>query len=132
MKVDLNSQTATIRKLNPHLYAPPVEERPLSGAEAREERLHEKIMVWCDQQWPRWKYVHSRMDRKTTTETGVADFVVFAPGGRVIVVECKARGRKLSKEQRDWSHEMFRLDHTVHLVYSLDEWVQITVVAQTP
>ena len=42
-----------------------------------ESQLHLDIIKWCDGQWPKWKYVHARMDRPSTLDLGVADFTMF-------------------------------------------------------
>lgn len=91
-----------------------------------EGKLHNQIAQWCDSQWPRWKYRHARMDKRTTEEEGVEDFTIFAPNGRTIHVECKAKGRKLSEEQTIWKHELARLGHEVHVVYSMEEFLNVT------
>lgn len=82
-------------------------------------------MDYCDAQWPRWKYIHSRMDKSTRNEPGVPDFTIFLPENKKLVIEAKRPGEKLSPAQRDWHAEMDRLDHTVHLVYSFDDFLSI-------
>jgi hypothetical protein len=88
--------------------------------------LHEQIIKHCNEQWPRWKFRHSRTDKKTHEELGVEDFTVFLPMGRTLHVECKAKGGKLSIDQAGWINEMSKLGHTVHVVQSLDEFIQLT------
>lgn len=88
--------------------------------------LHEEIMEHCDSQWPRWKYIHSRTDLKSTVAVGSQDFTVFLPNGRVLCVEAKAKNGKLSNEQLGWAHEMRLLGHTVHVVYNLEQFVELT------
>ncbi len=88
----------------------------------RERDLHEEIIRWCDSQWPRVKFVHSRMDRPTGMESGIADFILFLPSGRTICVEAKAKGGKLSNEQMAWHKEMAMLGHHVLVVYSIEEF----------
>ena len=64
--------------------------------------LHEPFAKWCDVH--QLLYVHSRSDRATTNECGVADFVVMHLG-MAALVEFKAHEnpeKKLSKAQRDW------------------------------
>ena len=101
------------------------------GETEREGKLHDKISAWCDSQWPRWKYVHSRMDQPTTTAKGVPDFVILAPAGRLLLIECKARDGKCSTEQLGWHKEAEMLGHTVHIVRSLEEFIALTQ-QQTP
>lgn len=87
--------------------------------------LHEQIMQHCNSQWPRWKYIHSRTDQKSTVEVGSHDFTVFIPGGKTLCVECKAKGGKFSNEQLAWAHEMKALGHSVYGVYSLNQFLEL-------
>ena len=87
--------------------------------------LHDEIIKWCLGQWPRCKYIHSRMDRRPTIEAGTADFIIFLPKGRVICVECKTRTGKQSKEQLVWAAEMKQLDHKVHVVRSFEDFLKL-------
>ena len=95
------------------------------NAVERESKLHEEIMRHCDHQWPRWKYIHCRMDRESTIAVGAPDFVIALPGGRVIWIECKAKDGKRSVEQLAWATQMEMLGHTVHLVRSFEEFLEL-------
>jgi hypothetical protein len=89
-----------------------------------EKELHRKIMDYCNAQWPRWKYVHSRMDRATSKDqAGVSDFVIFLPQAYVLVVEAKRPGEKPTLAQRDWHAEMARLGHEVNIVHDIREFL---------
>lgn len=95
-----------------------------------ERKLHEDIMAHCDKQWPRWKYVHARMDKPSTIAVGAPDFVIFTPGNeemhpRVFAIECKRGGKKPTPEQLAWHKEMEMLGHRVHVVYSMEEFLEI-------
>jgi len=87
--------------------------------------LHEQIMDYCNAQWPRWKFIHSRTDQKSTVEVGAPDFVLFLPGGRTVLIECKAKGGKLSNEQLAWAKELSLLGHYVEVVFSLEEFKRV-------
>jgi hypothetical protein len=89
---------------------------------ALEKDLHQDIMDYCDQKWPRWKFVHSRTDKRTRNEAGVPDFIILMPGRHVLLVECKRPGEKVSPAQRDWHAEAAKEDHEVHIVHSMDEF----------
>ncbi len=82
----------------------------------RESKLHKAIMEWCDKQWPRWKYVHSRTDTRSTVAVGVADLIIFGPHPLCILAECKTASGKLSEAQQIWITEMRQLDWEVHIV----------------
>lgn len=103
----------------------------LSKAVEREAELHNQIIAWCDSRWPRWKYIHSRMDKKATTAPGTPDFVIFAPHGQTYCFECKAKGGKRSQEQTIWAHEMASLGHPTFLIFSLEEFINLVTPLQT-
>ena len=105
---------------------PPSPEGPARSGCDREGKLHQQIIDWCDRQWPRWKYVHSRFGVKSTLDEGVCDFAIAAPGGRTFYIECKTKDGKLDPAQRDWIAEMNRLGHNVHTVRSMDEFLNLT------
>lgn len=94
-------------------------------AETRERDLHEAIIQYCNSQWPRWKFVHSRMDKRSTVDVGSHDFTIFLPKSRIICVECKTKTGKLSREQSGWEKEMEMLEHRVHVVRSFDEFLSL-------
>lgn len=89
----------------------------------REGDLHDQIINWCDSQWPRVKYIHARMDRRSTIAVGAADFILFLSMGRVLCAECKTKTGKLSAEQSAWAKEMEMLGHAVHVVRSFEEFL---------
>ena len=91
----------------------------------RESKLHDKIMEHCNAQWPRWKFIRARMDRKSTIGVGVHDFTIFMPGEKVLCVECKKPGGKLDKDQNIWAHEMAKNEHKVHVVTSYNEFTDV-------
>ena len=81
-------------------------------------------MDHCNAQWPRWKFVHSRMDRATSPDQkGVPDFVIALPGGKTLYVEAKRPGEKVKPAQRDWHTEMLKLGHYVYVVHDLSEFL---------
>ena len=89
-----------------------------------ESKLHQQIIDYCDAQWPRWKYIRARMDKRSTIGNGVHDFTIFAPG-RVICVECKARNEKLRDDQQIWKKELEMLGIEVHVVRNLEEFLKV-------
>ena len=101
-------------------------QQALIKAEPKEAELHAKIRDYCKAQWPRWKYIECRMDKRSTIATGANDFTIFMPHGGVLCVECKRKGQKLDKDQMSWAKEMEILNHRVFLVHSMDEFVLAT------
>lgn len=98
-------------------YSPPVE---------KEIPLHDEIIRYCNAQWPVWKFRHARTDRKTTEEKGVEDFTIFLPGGKTLHIECKAKNKKQTIDQRDWAKQLEMLGHRVHVCRSMEEFLQLT------
>lgn len=98
-----------------------------------EAPLHQEVMDWCDSQqpWP-WMYVHSRMDRKSTTHKGVPDFVIFGPFPLCLVLEGKARDEKQKPEQLLWAAKMKRIGWTVHMFRSMPEFLSIVAAVASP
>lgn len=84
--------------------------------------LQEKIQQWCDKQWPRWKTIRARTDKRSTIAAGAQDFTIFGPFPLCICVETKSKTGKLSEDQRIWAFEMERLGWAVHIVRSQEEF----------
>jgi len=93
--------------------------------EERENVQHNKIMAWCDAQWPRWKYIHARMDMPSTLPVGCQDFAIFGPFPICLLVECKASDGKVDPDQRIWIKEMEMLGWKVHVTWSYDEFLAL-------
>ena len=90
-----------------------------------ESMLHALIREYCKDQWPRWKYIEGRMDRRSTIAVGAQDFTIFMPDKKVLCVECKRKGCKPDKEQLSWHKEMSMLGHTVYVVHDMAEFLSI-------
>lgn len=95
-----------------------------SKAVEREKDLHDAIKRHCDAK--RWQYFHSRMDQRATITPGTPDLIIQMDGGRTLYIECKAKGKKRSKEQQIVAIRAEQLGHKVWLVYSLQEFIEIT------
>ena len=91
----------------------------------RESDLHNDIIAHCNAQWPRWKFIHCRTDRRSTIAIGAPDFVIFLPHGRVLCLECKRKNAKPTTEQIAWQKEMQLLGHAVHVVRSMEEFQKL-------
>jgi len=113
------------RVLGGSFSQPQESEVPAAVAAHSERELHDDIMRHCDKQWPRWKYIHARMDQKSTVAVGSQDFTIFASGGRTFCIEVKTRNGKLSEDQLAWRKEMEMLGHTVHLVKSMEQFIEV-------
>jgi hypothetical protein len=89
--------------------------------------LHRQIEDWCRQQWPPWKVLKARTDKRSTLPVGAHDMTIYADHGRVFNVECKAKAGKWSKDQRVWATELRVLGHVVYGVQSLDEFLALVL-----
>ena len=87
----------------------------------KEATLHAQIIDWCNSFWPRLKYIHSRMDKRSTLDKGCPDFIIFMPDKMVLCLEAKKKGGKLSIAQRDFHKEMKMLCHNVFVVTTMEE-----------
>lgn len=114
--------SASFKRLNPHLFPTPEAAQAAHDAVPQEIPLHRDIEAYCNEQWPRWKFVHARTDRKSTIGTGVHDYTIFLPGHRVLCVEVKSKTGKLDDAQQGWRLEMKRLDHEIHVVRSMHDF----------
>jgi hypothetical protein len=122
MSATFDSAWLRERELRLH---PPTEAPQSSDAVERESDLHRQIIDYCNGKYPRWKFRHARMDRKTTEELGTEDFTIFADGNRTFHFEAKAKGKKRTIEQAAWALEMHLLEHEVHVIWSFSEFLAI-------
>ncbi len=91
----------------------------------REGDLHDQIQAYCDAQWPKLVTIHSRMDRPTTNEKGVADFIIFCQYPKVVVIEAKAKNKKQSIDQLAWAKRMEAVGWKTHVVHSFQEFKSV-------
>ena len=116
--------SAALRRLNPHLFGG---ERPEGRGQksevSREAELHESIFDECRRRG--WIALHGSMAERTCRTLGEPDFVILADGGRVLFVECKSRSGKLSPAQAALKHHDEKLGHTVHVVRSLEDFLEL-------
>lgn len=105
-------------------FHPPVAGEPeiIHAPVNQESELHDEIEAWCLSQHPRVKYIHARMDKRSTIAVGAPDFVLFLLGGRVLCVECKAKQGKLTPEQLAYHKELEMLGHHPIVVRSFEEF----------
>ena len=114
-----NASESTKRR-NPHLFGVPVQDTRKAAASERD--LHDEIEAELKRR--SWYYVHSRMDRATTTQKGVTDFIIAAPGGVSFWIEAKRMGGKLTPEQTVTRHVLLGLNHYHKTVFSFKEFFE--------
>jgi len=95
-----------------------------------EKGLHFEIMKYCDAPERRWYYVHSRMDKRSTTRLGTPDFVIALPTGRTLWIEAKARREKPSEEQLCTLAVLRKLGHEAVVVYNMADFLKVVDVAK--
>ena len=93
-----------------------------------EGELHEEILKYLKREGI--AYVHARMDVETTTNKGVPDFCIAAPGDaerhpRVLWAECKTKNGKLKPDQEIWKFLCERAGHQYHIVRSMREFMEL-------
>lgn len=118
-----------LQRLEGNKLRSPTASEPDTEREVGKGGLHEKIMQWCDSQWYCWKYIHHRTDKRSGIQEGAHDFTIFVPGGRLLCIECKMPGKKLSEAQLIWRKELEMLGHTVHVVTTFEEFTQLALAA---
>ena len=125
--MNLPIPTPTLARLNPHLFrSQRAEARGQNGdrGTVREADLHEEIFDECRRRG--WIALHGSMAERTCRTLGEPDFVILADGGRVLFVECKSRTGKLSPAQAALKFHAEKLGHTVQVVRSLQEFLELT------
>lgn len=85
-----------------------------------EDPLHGDILEECQRRG--WIVFHGSMAHRTYRTPGEPDFVILADGGATILVEAKTRTGKLSTEQLGIQAWAKKLDHTIHVVRSIEEF----------
>lgn len=76
---------------------------PVPGDAVEDEGgLHDEIWTWIRAQSPLPAFIHSRMDRKSTQNKGVPDWVIFWKG-KVFLIECKTKTGKRRPDQLAWA-----------------------------
>jgi len=107
---------------NARVSGKPITPTAQAGVE-READLHHLILLECKRRG--WIALHGSMAQATARSVGEPDFTILADKGRVFFVECKSRTGKLRPEQQALKHWADRLGHTVHVVRSLREFVEV-------
>ena len=94
-----NWSAADVDRHNARVAGTPQTDSKASTCRAveRERDLHDDIEGYCRSRG--YLYRHDRMDTPTTGQVGWPDFTIFMPHRRCVLLECKAKGKKPTKEQ---------------------------------
>lgn len=115
-----------LQRLEENKLRSPTASEPDTEREVGKGGLHEKIMQWCDSQWPPWPYLHNRTDKRSTVAVGACDFLIYCPGGRTLTIECKSATGKQTQDQVIWAKRLEMVGHPVHLVRSMNDFLILT------
>ena len=99
----------------------------VSKAVEEEGELHTQILDECKRRG--WLAFHGAMNSKSNRTLGEPDFVILCDRGRFLMVECKTRTGKLSIEQRSIQAWAAKLEHAVHVVRSLEDFLEVITAA---
>jgi hypothetical protein len=90
-----------------------------------EKKMHRQFADWLRLQEKAVVVVHSRMDRPTTQQNGVADFII-ARHNLVLFIEMKVPGNKLSDDQRAFEGTCNAAGVPYRVCYSVEEAIKWT------
>lgn len=121
MKIKLENIGAAVVRLNPALAPSPQVTHPID----HESDLHDYISMYCREHG--WLAFHGSMAHRTRRTEGEPDFIILAPG-RVLMIECKARGGKCSPAQNAVIAMATSLGHQIHVVDSIEAWNKIAKI----
>lgn len=97
---------------------------PPPGASREVESIHTPILEWCRKQVPMPAVIHSRSDKRSSTNLGVPDFVILWQG-HLILIEAKTKSGKLSFHQMVWKHLAEVNEFEVHIIRSYEEFLAL-------
>lgn len=103
----------------------PVEKPKRIYQELLERGLHDMILSWARHQDPQVPCGHARMDRKSTYTEGWPDFTLLLPNGKTLLIECKVGYNGLSEEQEAFGYMAHKVGHTLFVVRSYREFIEI-------
>ncbi len=109
----------------------------VSGVQIKEAALHDAIIDECNRRG--WLYFHGSMAHRTRRTVGEPDFVILAnvpdatrdsviPTAKkpvVFLIECKGTNTKLSVDQLSLHAWAAKLGHTIHVVRTVEEFLQV-------
>ena len=109
------------------LDVPPDDVQGLGPAVGCERDLHIQILDECKRRG--WIALHGSMAEATARIVGEWDFTILADNGRVFFIEIKTKTGKLSTAQQGMIQWAAKLGHKVHVVRSLQEFLELTKMA---
>lgn len=128
------TNSKSVKALNPHLYGGITSEGDQeleraaalteeAGGVANELDLHNEIIKWCADHG--WIAFHGSPVHRSYRTVGEFDFTILADRGRVLLIECKTRTGKLTKEQQALFAWATKNGHKPKLVRSFEQFLVI-------
>lgn len=90
---------------------------------SKERAIHDHICTTLKQIG--WPYFHSRLDKPTTNQLGCPDFIIAAPCGKTIWIECKTPNAKQTIEQEATQMVLEKQGHDYYLIRSIQEFADV-------
>ena len=87
-----------------------------------ERRLHDEFEKYLIDH--NYLYIHSRMDKPTTNQVGLPDFVVFTGYGQVCLIEFKTATGKVRPKQKVYFDKLAHRGYSVKIARSVQEAVK--------
>jgi hypothetical protein len=113
---------ANLRKGSLAKHEAPIPDGGDMVPDGQEGKLHEEIEKWCNAQWPRWKILCARRDKRSTLPVGAHDDTVFGPFPFCLLLELKTKSTKQDKDQLIWAKELEMLGWRVQVIRSMAEF----------
>ena len=110
---DYLSMQARLTKKVPDIMAPACDD---------EGKLHDEILAECRKRG--WLAFHGSMAHRARRTPGEPDVVLALPG-RVLFIELKKKGGKLSQEQLGVEAWLRKLGYQLHVVRSFEQFLSI-------
>jgi hypothetical protein len=86
-----------------------------------ESQLQARCLRYCAERgWPVW---HDWSQKRN--QPGWPDLIVFKPEGKLSLIELKAAGGKLRKEQEALKRQFMFLGHEIHITRSFKRFVEL-------
>jgi hypothetical protein len=92
--------------------------------ELAEQRVFSRLMSQR-----RILFINPQSNKKSTIAVGHPDFTIFLPNGRLLLIEMKVPGGRLSPEQIGRIEALRAIGHQVEIAWSADEAWKITIKA---
>lgn len=99
------------------------QKKPSETDEPLESQIHRDISNECRRRG--FLFLHGSTAHRTHRTLGEPDYVVLLHGGKSLMIEVKTRSGRVSEAQAEFASKARQLGHTVHLVRSFMEFLEI-------